>query len=65
MRVVILPNEKEASSFAAEFIENFITTVNIILNDQKRMYVLSKNIQDIFPPNAINLMIEDSLKFIK
>jgi len=24
MRVVILPNEKEASSFAAEFIENFI-----------------------------------------
>ena len=48
-----------------EFIENFITTVNIILNDQKRMYVLSKNIQDIFPPNTINLMIEDSLKFIK
>ena len=24
MRVVILPNKKEASSFAAEFIENFI-----------------------------------------
>ena len=24
MRVVILPSEKEASSFAAEFIENFI-----------------------------------------
>ena len=48
-----------------DFIENFITITNILLNDQKRMYMLSKNIQNIFPLNTINIMMEDSLKLIK
>ncbi len=48
-----------------EFIENFINTINILLNDHKRLYMLSKNIQGIFPMNTINIMTEDSLKFIK
>jgi hypothetical protein len=48
-----------------DFIENFVTIANILLNDQKRMYMLSKNIQNIFPSNAINIIMEDSLKLIK
>ena len=48
-----------------DFIENFITIMNILLNDQKRMYMLSKNIQNIFPLNTISIITEDSLKFIK
>jgi UDP-N-acetylglucosamine--N-acetylmuramyl-(pentapeptide) pyrophosphoryl-undecaprenol N-acetylglucosamine transferase len=48
-----------------DFIENFITITNILLNDQKRMYMLSKNIQNIFPSNTIKIIVEDSLKLIK
>ena len=48
-----------------EFIENFITSVNILLNDQKRMYTLSKNIQEIFPSDSINIITNDTLKLIK
>jgi len=29
-----------------EFIENFVNSMNILLNDQKRLYMLSRNIQD-------------------
>ena len=47
------------------FIENFVTITNILLNDQKRMYMLSKNIQNIFPLNAISIIMKDSLKLIK
>ena len=55
----ILLEEKE------DFIENFVSIVNILLNDQKRMYMLSKNIQNIFPENANKFILEDSLKYFK
>jgi UDP-N-acetylglucosamine--N-acetylmuramyl-(pentapeptide) pyrophosphoryl-undecaprenol N-acetylglucosamine transferase len=48
-----------------DFIENFITTINILLNDQKRLYALAKNIQIIFPKDAINIIVENSLGLIK
>ena len=48
-----------------DFIENFITIVNILLNDQKRMYALSKNIQSIFPNDAENIILNHSMDYIK
>ena len=48
-----------------DFIENFITTINILLNDQKRLYALAKNIQTIFPKDTINIIVENSLDLIK
>ena len=48
-----------------DFIENFVTIVNILLNDQKRMYMLSKNIQNIFPENTNHFILDDSLKYYK
>ena len=47
------------------FVENFVNTINIVLNDQKRMYTLSKNIQDIFPIDAERIIIEKSIEFMK
>ena len=48
-----------------DFIENFITTINILFNDQKRLYALAKNIQTIFPKDTINIIVENSLNLIK
>ena len=48
-----------------DFIENFITIVNILLNDQKRIYTLSKNIQNIFPDDPVKLIVDDSLRHVK
>jgi len=48
-----------------DFIENFITTINILLNDQKRLYALAKNIQTIFPKNTTEIIIKNSLNLIK
>ena len=47
------------------FVENFVNTINIVLNDQKRMYTLSKNIQDIFPIDAERIIIEKSIELMK
>ena len=47
------------------FVENFVNTINIILNDQKRMYTLSKNIQKVFPRNPAKIIIDQSVKLIE
>ena len=48
-----------------DFVEKFVSIINILLNNPKKIYSLSKNIQNIFPKNTINKIIEDSLKVIK
>jgi len=46
------------------FVENFVNTLNIILNDQKRLYTLSKNVQKIFPEDTVKTIIDESLKIV-
>ena len=46
------------------FVENFVNTINILLNNQKRMYTLSKNIQGVFPRDATKIIIDQCIKFI-
>ena len=47
-----------------DFVENFVNTLNIILNDQKRLYALSKNVQKIFPEDTVKKILDESLKII-
>ena len=46
------------------FVEDFVNTINILLNNQKRMYTLSKNIQEIFPKDTIKTIIDRSTQII-
>ncbi|MBH44449.1 MAG: undecaprenyldiphospho-muramoylpentapeptide beta-N-acetylglucosaminyltransferase [Gammaproteobacteria bacterium] len=48
------------------FIEEFVNILNLLLNDRKRLYMLSKNIQDIFPKHPINIITKELeiLKYI-
>lgn len=46
------------------FVENFVNTLNIIFNDQKRLYTLSKNIQDVFPKDTIPKIMNMSMDII-
>ena len=47
------------------FVESFVNTINIVLNDQKRMYTLSKNIQKVFPKDTISIIVDQSIELIK
>ena len=48
-----------------DFVEQFVSIINILLNNPKKIYSLAKNIQNIFPKNTISQIIEDSVKIIK
>ena len=48
-----------------EFVENFVSIINILLNDSKKIYSLAKNIQNIFPKDTIDKIINDSMNYIK
>ena len=48
-----------------EFVENFVSIINILLNNPKKIYSLAKNIQDVFPKNTIDSIVNDSLDIIK
>ena len=46
------------------FTEDLVNIINILLNDQRRMYILSKNIQDIFPNDTINIILKETEKIL-
>ena len=48
-----------------DFIENFVSIINILLNNPKKIYSLAKNIQNIFPDKTTESIINDSINFIK
>lgn len=48
-----------------DFVEQFVSIINILLNNPKKIYSLAKNIQNIFPEDTIKEIMEDSLKLIK
>ena len=48
-----------------EFDENFVSIINILLNNPKKIYSLAKNIQNVFPKNTIDSIVNDSLDIIK
>mgnify|MGYP001221779770 CR=1 FL=1 len=48
-----------------DFVENFVSIINILLNNPKKIYSLAKNIQGIFPEKTIDVIVNDSLRLIK
>ncbi|MED5430209.1 MAG: undecaprenyldiphospho-muramoylpentapeptide beta-N-acetylglucosaminyltransferase [Pseudomonadota bacterium] len=46
------------------FVEDFVNTINILLNNQKRMYTLSKNIQEVFPKKSLETILNTSINTI-
>jgi UDP-N-acetylglucosamine--N-acetylmuramyl-(pentapeptide) pyrophosphoryl-undecaprenol N-acetylglucosamine transferase len=48
-----------------DFVENFVSIINILLNDSKKLYSLAKNIQNIFPEDTTDKIINDSINYIK
>ncbi len=48
-----------------EFVEKFVSIINILLNNPKKIYSLAKNIQNVFPKNTIDSIVNDSLGIIK
>ena len=48
-----------------DFVENYVSIINILLNDSKKIYSLAKNIQNVFPKDTMNNIINDSIRFIK
>ena len=47
-----------------DFIENFVTTLNFMLTNDKRLYALAQNIKKVFPANSSELIFNDSLNII-
>lgn len=54
----ILMNESD------DFVERFVSTINILLNNPKKIYSLAKNIQDVFPEKTIDIIVKNSLELI-
>jgi superfamily I DNA and RNA helicase len=48
-----------------DFVENFVSIINILLNDSKKIYSLAKNIQNIFPEDRTDNIVNDSINYIK
>ena len=48
-----------------DFVENFISIINILLNNPKKIYSLAKNIQGVFPEKTIDVIVNDSLRLIR
>ncbi|MBS83346.1 MAG: undecaprenyldiphospho-muramoylpentapeptide beta-N-acetylglucosaminyltransferase [Gammaproteobacteria bacterium] len=41
------------------FTEEFVNILNLLLNDRKRLYMLAKNIQDIFPQDPLKVVLKE------
>ena len=48
-----------------DFVENFVSIINILLNDTKKIYSLAKNIQNIFPKDTTDKIVNDSINYIR
>ena len=48
-----------------DFVEIFVSTINILLNNPKKIFSLAKNIQGVFPEKTIDIIVNNSLELIK
>ena len=46
-----------------EFIENFVTTINLLLNNESRLYALAQNIKTIFPQNGKDIIMKTNTQY--
>ena len=47
------------------FIENFVTTINLLLNSESRLYALAQNIKTVLPYNGKDIIIETNSQYLK